>query len=192
MPSWNWSFARKDMEIYGTLLAPPSLSGPDHLLTQLKSAPAGIKLLPVPTPNPPPSPPPHPLPASHAATLSTISPQSSMVEIKDRRRPLRARHQLDRHANPRCRPHLRPNRPHRRTSPTPPIRNNPTLLEAVRINLLVASSCAQPKIPRILACRHPHRHPHPPSLPPPPPSIHLYRLTLPQSGTLLLSPSSTA
>lgn len=35
MPSWNWSFARKDMEIYGTDGAATTV-GPDHILTRLK------------------------------------------------------------------------------------------------------------------------------------------------------------
>ena len=40
MPSWTWTFARKDMELYGTQGTVTTV-GPDHLLTQLKSAPAG-------------------------------------------------------------------------------------------------------------------------------------------------------
>lgn len=35
MPSWNWSFARKDMEIYGTNGAVTTV-GPDRILTRLK------------------------------------------------------------------------------------------------------------------------------------------------------------
>ncbi len=40
MPSWTWTFARKDMELYGTQGTVTTV-GPDHLLTQLKTAPAG-------------------------------------------------------------------------------------------------------------------------------------------------------
>ena len=40
MPSWTWTFARKDMELYGTQGTVTTV-GPEHLLTQLKTAPAG-------------------------------------------------------------------------------------------------------------------------------------------------------
>ena len=71
MPSWTWTFARKDMELYGTQGVVTTV-GPDHLLTQLKTAPAGKNSYQSPPAAPTESTAP-PLPPDHRDSLSYLA-----------------------------------------------------------------------------------------------------------------------
>lgn len=71
MPSWTWTFARKDMELYGTQGTVTTV-GPDHLLTQLKSSPAGKSSYQSPPSAPTESTAP-PLPPDHRDSLAYLA-----------------------------------------------------------------------------------------------------------------------
>ena len=91
MPSWNWSFSRKDSEVYGTNGYAITV-GPDHLRVRYHGQEAESQITAV------------PLPAPETIPSTTSPPCSATKSIRRRRRPLFSQHQSRRHADPRRRP----------------------------------------------------------------------------------------
>ncbi len=106
MPSWNWPFARKDMEVYGATGYIITV-GPDHLRTRYQHEKEESQKAAPPYPK----------------TSATRSPTSlpCFTERSRRRAISPPRHQPRRHADPRCCAHLGKDRPYRRAQTTPAI-----------------------------------------------------------------------
>ncbi len=102
MPSWDWSFGRKDMEVYGTNGYAITVAL-DHLRVRYHGQESRD-----PHPRAP-----LPTAASDRPRLPRRSPPRRDPAY---RRPLRPRHQHGRDADPRCRAPVGANWPHRRTA----------------------------------------------------------------------------
>ena len=104
MPSWNWTFSRKDSEIYGNKGYAITVG-----LTKLRIRYVGEKQENEITSGP-----------THPATgqFPALSRGSHEWLTQTRRRPGIARHKYDRDADPRCSPRVSPHRPHREIKTT--------------------------------------------------------------------------
>ena len=129
MPSWNWPFDRKDMELYGATGYVITVAS-DDLRTRYQGEKSESQKPAPPLPEEP-------------IQLPRLPRGSPSWRDQATRRPYFPRHQHHRHANSRRRPYLRQYRPHNRTQTATSIGKMKTYIALGLIALTIITSRAQ-------------------------------------------------